>query len=45
MTTTHEHKLECSDIPGYYFCECGAQFRYIRDVQQFKLLEETTKGN
>jgi hypothetical protein len=36
----HNHNWNCSDVPGIFFCDCGAERYFDRDSQQYTVMEE-----
>lgn len=38
-TKTHTHYWECMDIPGFFFCECGADRHYLGEEKGYCIHE------
>jgi hypothetical protein len=36
----HQHLFSCSDIPGYYFCKCGAEGSWNRNTRRIEVLKK-----
>lgn len=40
----HNHYWKCTDIPGYFLCECGVISRYNRETKSKEILVPELKG-
>lgn len=36
----HNHQWECSDVPGLFYCDCGAQAVHNRDTGDKEVIND-----
>ncbi len=41
---SHDHYWKCTDIPGYFICECGVMSRYNRETGLKEILVLESEG-
>jgi hypothetical protein len=44
INMTHSHYWKCTDVPGYFLCECGAMSRHNRETGSKEIWSLESEG-
>lgn len=44
INMTHSHYWKCTDVPGYFLCECGAMSKHNRETGSKEIWSLESEG-